>query len=121
MTKKFELNCLMDTASGTCGVGVIYDFNDLAKTDKWYRHPFEEHRLEGGTGYEIAGFINTEICKKAYKYLTKKAQVVFQSPVRINTNSDNEFFFVILDFSHESLPIDNSKFEWPTFKYEGVE
>ncbi len=98
MSKEFNLNCYMDNLTSTCGVGVIYEYSDVNSHGKWAT-PFNKDRLEGGTGFEIAGFVKSDTCEKAYKFLSKKGQIVFQSPVRENINSGNEFFFVVLDFS----------------------
>lgn len=50
-----------------------------------------------GTGFFVAGFIDNEICKKAYDYFCKTTKLVYQSPVRLNKNSGNQFFFCIFD------------------------
>lgn len=50
-----------------------------------------------GTGFFVASFINNKTCKKAYEYFCKNTKLVYQSPVRLNKNSGNRFFFCIFD------------------------
>ena len=75
----------------TCGlkyVGYFYDGYD----------PFTKQQIsQYGTGFFVAGFINNKKCKKAYEYFCEKTTLVYQSPVRRNRNTDNDFFFCIFD------------------------
>lgn len=81
---------------GTCGLGVVYGFNSndpyVASSGTSIR------RLRPrGAGFSVAGFLNTPKCKKAYEELAERFQMVYQSPVRRNRNTGNNFFFVIYD------------------------
>lgn len=56
-----------------------------------------KERMRSGTGFFVVGFIKNKACKKAYEEFCKEFQLVYQSPVRLNTNSNNLFFFCIFD------------------------
>lgn len=78
---------------GTCGLGVLFSFG----------HGYTNLKtLCGqastlGTGFAVAGFINTSPCKRVYEYLTDNYELIYQSPVRRNRNSGNDSFFIIID------------------------
>lgn len=72
----------------TCGVSVWHSFN----FPNWETD--EQHHF-GGIGFAIAGFINKESSKRVYDEISKKHTIVYQSPVKENKNTDNEFFFVV--------------------------
>lgn len=55
------------------------------------------YEYEKGTGFAMSGFINTPVCKEAYQFLVSNYKLVYQSPVRVNENTDNKFFFIIYD------------------------
>lgn len=76
-------------APGTCGVGVWYGYNRPAD---WHA---EVRNFWGGIDYNIAGFVNTINCKRVYNEIKDKHTIVFQSPVKRNRNSGNQFFFVV--------------------------
>jgi len=84
-----------------CGVAVLKGF-------KSYRGPWDDDyeklnslRFKGnqtlGTGFVQAGFVDTLICKQAYKLLSFKWPLVFQSEVRKNKRTGNKFFFAVFD------------------------
>lgn len=79
----------------TCGLGVLGNFSTSA--GEWCEHRQLLTAPPGGTGFFVAGFIPTSECKLAYEKLTKRYKLIYQSPVRINTNSGNQFFFCIFD------------------------
>lgn len=84
------------TVKGACGVGVTHDweYND---SDWIYGVPVES-KNPGGAGWLMAGFVvGDKVCDIAKKQLTKKFNVVYESPVRLNKNSDNEFYFMVFD------------------------
>lgn len=87
------------TIDGACGVGVAYSFAD----DKYYNHPIDS-RNPGGAGFLCAGFLNNDICQRAYQQLCAKYTLVYQSPVRINKNSDNDFYFCVFDTQEADVP-----------------
>ncbi len=80
-----------DTLVGTCGVGVLYNF----AVGGWGT-PLGE-ATDSGCGWYVAGFVDTDTCKQAYEELCEKYTLVYQSPVRLNINSGNDFFFCIFD------------------------
>lgn len=75
---------------GTCGLQVIFDFQDNCH---WGETIYNLYL--GGIGYGVAGFINTPICKQAYKELCERFHLEYQSPVKRNVNSGNAFFFCV--------------------------
>jgi hypothetical protein len=78
---------------GACGVSVISDFeiNGVLGVD------LHEGDLtkDAGIGYTLAAFVNAEPSRIVYDVIQSKYKIVFQSPVKINMNSGNEFFFII--------------------------
>lgn len=75
------------TVDWTCGLGVWGNFHTWADP---------MHTLGmGGIGYSVAGFINSVGCKEAYHWIAENKVIVFQSPVKLNTNSGNQFFFIV--------------------------
>lgn len=86
----------VETLSNTCGVGVFYNFTQ-------YRRQFD-HQItvastfeDAGCGWYVAGFVDTPDCRQAYEELSTQFPIVYQSPVRINANSNREFFFCVFD------------------------
>lgn len=75
----------------TCGLQVVFAFAD---TCCWGAEALDEMRF-GGIGYGVAGFIDDEICKEAYKELCERFHLEYQSPVKRNPNSGNLFFFCV--------------------------
>lgn len=63
-----------------------------------------------GTGFFIASFIECDSSKQAYEVLTAKYPVVYQSPVRNNNNSQNDFFFCVFDAKGEEKGLDKVPF-----------
>lgn len=76
------------TPASTCGLGVIYDFNQ-AYADFPTTRPLVH---EGGTPYFVAGFIDNKACEEMYEWLCKEAELVYQTPVTENKNSGRMFF-----------------------------
>jgi hypothetical protein len=80
----------------SCGLEVVGGF-------RYNRYDWEndtsllENRVGSGTRMVLAAFVNTKECRDAYKIITKKWPVLFQSPVRRNRNSGRDFFFIIYD------------------------
>lgn len=89
------MRCYTADLDGTCGLSVFFEFEDEDDAD-WdhYGDDIEESKL-GGIGYSIAGFVDDLTCKKAYKTIKKHFDIVYQSPVKLNTNSGNQFFFIV--------------------------
>lgn len=80
---------------GTCGLGLFYNF--FKTDDLSWDTPLKRKANQGGAGYAVAGFIDTPECKEAYEILAKRFKIVYQSEVRENSNSGNDFFFVVYD------------------------
>lgn len=112
---------------GSCGLGTYYDFeyknreasrenydyfSSTYRNTPYFRKNIHEVDNPGGAGWVLTSFINLPICKKAYSLLKKKYRITFQSPVRINNNSDNDFFFVIWDTTKD-ISVDNSNYSFP--------
>lgn len=91
------MNFHQDTLTNTCGVGVLYEFNNM-----WGVDPTQVD--EAGCGWYVAGFINTPNCLEAYNELCEKLTLVYQSPVRLNVNSKRDFFFCIFDAGQPDEP-----------------
>lgn len=83
-----------DTIEGACGVSNFYQFYPSFWGDECLNLPTV---LQGGADFAFAGFINEPNCHKVYEALCSKYKLVYQSPVRENRNSLNDFFFCIFD------------------------
>jgi hypothetical protein len=57
-----------------------------------------------GTGLFTATFIDSLDCHEAYKYLISKYKLLYQSPVRVNSSSENSVFLCVFDFDTDKLP-----------------
>lgn len=94
----------VSTVEGACGVGVILGFKDQSDL---YEKDFDtlKHGLisDGGTGFTIVAFINTNSCKEFYEYIHQNYPIVYQSPLRVNKNSQHHFFFIVVDCSQNPL------------------
>lgn len=77
------------TLPGTCGLSCFYEFGSSD-----YGNPISSLSL-GGIGYSVAGFVNNRACKTAYEEIKEHYEIVFQSPVKRNRNSGNQFFFIV--------------------------
>ena len=82
---------------GACGLSLFYDFT--------YEGTWNNHSIKnipgGAAGYSFAAFIPTAACRRAYEEFSERFPIVFQSEVRLNTNSGNQFFFCVYDTSKE--------------------
>ncbi len=90
-----RLSCICREVDFNCGLGVVGNFDTTysLNTAQQITSRFTSY----GTGFFVSGFVDDEACKRAYKFLTLRFKLVYQSPVRKNTNSDNDFFFCIFD------------------------
>ena len=79
----------MDILPGGCGVNNFYHFGDA-----YYG---THNPTLGGANLGVACFIDTGRCKQAYKDLAERFKIVYQSSVRKNDNSGNDFFMVVYD------------------------
>ena len=89
-----KMMAFVDPLTATCGVNLIRSFVEAFGSG--YAYGRELPRL-GGADLALAGFINTPDCKKMYDQLAKQFNIVYQSSVRMNTNSGRQFFIVIYD------------------------
>jgi hypothetical protein len=93
-----------EAITGACGVGILTDFSLLDDDEdvSYYRDELiDGFTPHGGAGFELAGFIDTDACRETYKKLAERFKIVYQSPVRLNKNSYNQFFFVIYDTTQQ--------------------
>lgn len=94
-----------------CGVNEIGSFKDYGG---WVA---EERRAvieKSGTGLFVAAFVNTPECKVAYEHCCKKHKLLYQSPLKMNSNSGRRLFLCVFEWksprkekqkkSVESLP-----------------
>lgn len=81
---------------GACGVSVINDFIGIDNDHQWYTS-IEHMDLtqDAGIGYTMAGFIDNDQCQYVYEHIKLNYKIVFQSPVKLNRNSQHKFFFII--------------------------
>lgn len=96
-----------ETIDWSCGLSVIGAF--YKTVDEYYTLARGRAGEEGGTGFFIAAFINTENCRAAYEELIKNYRLVFQSPVRMNVNSNNDFFFCVFDRRKDATDVEGLK------------
>lgn len=94
-----KITAYSDTIQGACGVGTFSEFAIIGGGRDRYgpTTPIEELVNDGGSGWLLCGYINNKECRAAYELLKEKYQIVLQSPVRRNTNSNHDFFFVTYD------------------------
>lgn len=101
---------MANTVPGSCGLGVLYEFAEANGED----YPYSDYKRidkpfvhNGGTGFFVAMFIvGNEICEKAYKALKAQHTIVYESPVRVNSNSDNKVFFCVFDGGEDTHGFD---------------
>ena len=92
-----------DHLSSACGVGLVGDFSFNNGSDSdFYEYVYDfiklsDEEASSGCGWYIAGFVDNIKSRLAYEEINRLYKVIYQSPVRINRNSDNEFFFVVFD------------------------
>lgn len=98
---------------GACGVGDAYNFSIIKSTDckpsefqnyKNFVSKDSLHKRSGGCGFMSAGFIDNKECKAMYLHLKSMFPILWQSPIRFNTNSGNNFFFCIFDTGEKEVP-----------------
>lgn len=111
MAKTFH-NCLLPN---TCGVAIssLFRVNEASAGGT----KIENLISEAGCGWHCAGFTpESGAYKQAYEELKLKWKIVYQTPVRINTRTNNRFIFVVYDTKSKMGPIrraeHNAQFEW---------
>jgi len=86
----------IDWIGSTCGVGEISGYHN--PSDHYSPDNLTPENIKdsgGGIGYNIAGFLNSNNCKAVYEEIKRDYDIVFQSPVKRNKNSGNDFFFIV--------------------------
>ena len=76
-----------------CGVTVVGNF----KRSSYYCTSLVSNvdSYNSGTGFFISSFIDSPVCKEAYNQIKENFEITYQSPVTLNQNSDNKFFFIV--------------------------
>lgn len=94
---------------GGCGIlnvfGYAFSIGEILYHEK-YIEKFDFKSRHSSSNYCHANwtllcFVNTPVCEEVYKLMTSRYNIAFQSPVRRNDGSGNDFFFIILDVSKE--------------------
>jgi hypothetical protein len=98
-----RLNAVVSNLSGNCGI-ISVTSHGISNNNNWKLEPAPNYNLNFSRCYQhphagwcLVSFIDVERCQKMYKKLTSEYKLVFQSEVRKNTNTGNQFFFIILD------------------------
>lgn len=106
----------LENQAGACGVGNMYAFhkynlNSINIRDcPYYENAFTQeniHSLSGGCGFLSVAFIDTPDCKLMFQKLKEWFPILYQSPIRYNKNSENNFFFVIFDTGEKEKNADD--------------
>lgn len=75
-----------------CGVNDIGEFA-FENDDVW--QDGNAVVTKSGTGMFTASFIDNEVCAAAYAQLTKEHKLLYQSPLRKNSNSGRQLFLCV--------------------------
>lgn len=76
-----------------CGLGNWYGFYK----NSIYIHCSGFNPKTGGANWCLASFRNNPDEKEVYDWIKSKYPIVFQSPVRKNRRTGNQWFFIIFD------------------------
>lgn len=107
------LNYHLTNQYGACGVGNMYSFSflnlanytaEIAKSQKRITEKEYIHERSGGCGFLSVAFIDTPECKEMFRLLKGYFPILYQSPIRFNVNSGNNFFFCIFDTGERVKP-----------------
>lgn len=83
--------------AGGCGIHVLHGFEHPSS---YYSKLKDFHTLlSKGSGFTIVNFVNAPNCKKVYREMLSFYKIVYQSPVRRNSRSGRDGFFVVFDTS----------------------
>jgi len=80
-----------------CGIELCFDF-----TDEKRLYNMDISHIKGGAGFALLAYVDDTICYKMYEAMAKKYPILYQSPVRKNLNSGNDFFFCIYAVSQKA-------------------
>lgn len=98
---------------GACGIGNMYDFKriDLSTFQRSDAGHYERYYTKentskhaGGCGFLSVAFIDDDMCRDMYRQLKEWYPILYQSPIRFNVNSGNNFFFCIFDTGEKEMP-----------------
>lgn len=90
-----EVECEAEPVWGSCGITHFDNFELFEHAYKAYT--VRNKKYKKGAGFALAGFVNDEACRMAYHIMAKRFKLMFQSPVRVNSNTGNRFFFCVYD------------------------
>lgn len=78
----------IENISGNCGILSVMNYGgyERLKISRYY-----------SAGFLLCSFIENTLCKSYYDEFCNRYPILYQSPVRLNKNSGNHFFFVIFD------------------------
>lgn len=96
MSEKIKAYAFRANVGGNCGLGVLYN-HSLAKGGFYYSRAKTAAKQVGGTGFVVTGFVDSDACQAVYDELKDNYEIIYQSPVRRNRNSGNDFFFCVYD------------------------
>jgi len=80
-------NCAWMSLPGSCGYGIIYAHGDSRGS--------RLSKLPGGTGVCVAAFVDEARCKVVYDWILANCEILYQSPVMVNSNSERGNFLVV--------------------------
>lgn len=102
-----------ETLPGACGVGIIYEFSiDDEEDPDWSWNDSIDPSIVGGAGWTGAGFIDKQYCKEVWAWMTKRYKVAYKTPIRVNKNTGNKFFFALFD-GKSPRPENARSLKWP--------
>ena len=85
------------TLPGACGVGHAHGF--MGRRYETHQREVDSLQGTGGCNWLTAGFVNEVDCRNTYNELCRNYKLEYQSPIRVNGNSGNRFFFAVWDTS----------------------
>jgi hypothetical protein len=91
-----------DGLIGGCGVSTVYNFRAYTSRDEvhWSYKEISKLIPSAGCGWVIVAFVAGDpLSEQAYELCKQRGPVVYQSPVRVNKNSENDFYFAVFDWS----------------------
>lgn len=118
------LHVVTHATQGQCGIGRLFSFQTEESANKFnlsvgypaYSSKTTLHTQVKNlkcTGFFGSGFLNDDICKAVYEELAANYKLVFQTPVRKNSNSGNKFFYAMFDRNPENKDVEYIEPKWP--------
>lgn len=87
----------IDTPTRGCGIVNCFGFERSDTPEISTRQQFRILERKGSAGFALCCFINKSSCYRMYVLMNTRYEILYQSPVRTNWNTDNRFFFCIFD------------------------